>query len=276
VRLALYATTSNRNYFTSHSIMARVHLVHGFFVRDGGSRTVAKLAPYFESVGMESTVFSYGWIGPMGVWFLNPRIVKQLIPRVKPGDIGVGHSNGCVLLHMSSVYGAPFRQLVYLNPALSSNAPVVPPHVKRIHVWHAHSDLIVKFAAWLRALVPWAPIGDPLWGDMGARGYKPGNYENGNYEPKVGVSSVIHKINMACTRRPTLLWLLRITIGVPFAFLYCSVAAPVEVMLTYYFNNVVGRELDMALTLRRSEDRNFILVALLVPVLCWIMFFFLI
>ena len=47
-------------------------------------------------------------------------------------------------------------------------------------------------------------------------------------------------------------------------------------MLTYYFNNVVGRELDMALTLRRSEDRNFILVALLVPVLFWIMFFFLI
>src|SRR5580700_4538023 len=109
--------------------MPVAHLVHGFNVTDGGESTVARLRPYLESLesaGLSVRMFSYGWIGLMGTWFLSPRIVRQLISGVAPNDIGFGHSHGCTLLHRAAWLGAPFKGLVYLNPALRSNAPPAP------------------------------------------------------------------------------------------------------------------------------------------------------
>lgn len=95
--------------------MAAIHLLRGFNVSDGGKTIVARLMPYLESSGHTAQIFSYGWIGLMGAWFLNPRIVKQLLPRVGPDDIGIGHSNGCVLLHRAAHLGAPFKGLIYMG-----------------------------------------------------------------------------------------------------------------------------------------------------------------
>src|ERR1700739_3130784 len=95
--------------------------------------------------------FSYGWIGLMGAWFLNPRIVKQLISRVGPDDVGCGHSNGCVLLHRAAHLGAPFSQLIYINPALRSDAAPAA-QVKWSDGYWNDGGHAVKFAAILALL----------------------------------------------------------------------------------------------------------------------------
>jgi hypothetical protein len=230
--------------------------------------------PYFEEEGMTTKIFSYGWIGPMGVWFLNPRIVKQLIPHVHEGDCGVAHSNGCVLLLMASIYGAPFSNFIFINPALSSNAPPAPSHVKKVLVICNDQDYPVMFAAWLRQLAPWAPIGDPLWGDMGARGYQPGPYLDSNYVPKKIFSKVIHVVNSICARKPLLLTILRIIVGIPLVLCYWLFLSPLEVLLTFLFNNVLGKEPSMALDITRLEDRRFVTVGFLLPTFFWIFFLF--
>ena len=62
--------------------MKTTHLVHGFNVSDEGRRTVAKLKPYVSESEKKADVFTYGWLGLMGVYYLNPRIVRQFIPRM--------------------------------------------------------------------------------------------------------------------------------------------------------------------------------------------------
>jgi len=67
---------------------------------------------------------------------------------------------------MAARLGAPFKGLVYVNPALRSNAPLAP-QVEWCDGYFNDGDHVVKFAAVLRLLAPWAPLGDRMWGDMG-------------------------------------------------------------------------------------------------------------
>jgi hypothetical protein len=205
----------------------------------------------------------------MGARFLNPRIVRQLISRVGPNDIGLGHSNGCLLLHMAAHFGAPFKGLVYLNPALSSNVPIAP-QVKFVHVYSNDGDHAVKFAGILRLLAPWAPLGDPIWGDMGVRGYTPGRYDSAKYAPRGLLSRMVHWINNSVLKRPWLLWVLRLTIGLPLSLLYMLFLAPFEVLLTVFHNNIRASRAEMRLIISRLEDARFVLIGFLVPVLLWI------
>lgn len=249
--------------------MPVVRLIHGFNVADGGKSTVNRLRGHFEALGFDVEVFAYGWIGPMGVWFLNPRIVKQLLSLVRPGDVGVGHSNGCVLLHMAAHFGAPFKGFEYINPALDSNVPPAP-QLEWVHVYFNDGDMVVKFAAWLRSLMPWAPLGDPIWGDMGARGYQPGRYDQTKYVPRGALNRLIHSLNLACMKWPALLWVFRLIFGLPFGFLYLLIFAPIEVLLTLYHNNIRGLLPEMALSLKRMEDARFIIAGLIFPVVVWL------
>jgi hypothetical protein len=248
--------------------MAVIHLVHGFNISDGGETTVARLKPYLaESSQYTAQVFSYGWIGLMGAWFLNPRIVKQLMARVGASDIGCGHSNGCTLLHRASHLGAPFIGLIYINAALKSDAAGAP-QVEWIDVYSNDGDHVVKFAALLRLLAPWAPLGDRLWGDMGTRG-STRSTSAAPYTPVGTLSYMIHRINMSALKWPWLLWLLRMIIGVPFSLLYMLFLAPFEVLLTVTHNNVRTQCTEMKVTISRPEDVRFIVVGFLVPTLFW-------
>jgi hypothetical protein len=248
--------------------MAAIHLVHGFNVSDSGEKTIARLTPYLESSEHSTQVFSYGWIGLMGVWFLNPRIVKQMIATVGANDIGCGHSNGCTLLHRASLLGAPFIGLIYINAALKSDIARAP-QVKWIDVYYNDGDHAVKFAALLRLLAPWAPLGDPLWGNMGARGATRGA-SAAPYTPGGTLSYMMYRINMSALRWPWLLWLLRMIIGAPMSLLYMLFLAPFEVLLTVTHNNFRAQFPEMKLTISRSEDARFIIVGLLVPTIIWI------
>jgi len=247
--------------------MTTVHLVHGFNVSDGGKKTVAILEPYITEQSMKARVFSYGWLGLMGVYYLNPRIVKQLISRVKEGDSGIGHSNGCVIIHMAAFYGAPFKNVAYLNPALNSNVPLAP-QIEKASVFYNDGDNAVKVATWLRELMPWAPLGDPVWGDMGARGYQPGKYIESTYKPEGIISKIIHTLNLMCIKHRVLLYLLRVLIA-PLAIIYWLFLGPIEVIATFYINNIKSNNPDALLDIKRIEDKRFVINAFIIPALIW-------
>jgi hypothetical protein len=247
--------------------MPVIHLVHGFNVTDGGESTVARLKPYCESSGFSVRIFSYGWVGLMGARFLSPRIVRQLISRVAPDDIGLGHSHGCTLLHRAAWLGAPLKGLVYINPALTSNA-LPAPQVKFCNVYFNDGDHAVKFAAMLRLLAPWAPLGDPIWGDMGARGYAPGR-NDAKYAPSSALGRAMNWIRISSLKWSWLLWTLRIAIGLPLSLLYMLALAPFEVLLTAFHNNVRASSAENRLAISREEDARYVLVGFVIPVVVW-------
>ncbi len=147
----------------------KVWLIHGFNVSDSGAGTTDRLNKYVSSRGNHAREFDYGWIGLLGARFGNRRIATRLVDAVltddeelDPRPIGIGHSNGCAILHMASHMGAPFKKLIYINPALNKDA-VPGKQVEEVHIWHSPSDKAVRFARFL----PWH-----TWGEMGATGYR--------------------------------------------------------------------------------------------------------
>jgi hypothetical protein len=154
--------------------MPNAHFIHGAFDSDG-RRHIDWLAPYFEARGYTPiTTFDYGWTGIISAALFNRRLAKMLAASVTPGDIGVGHSNGCHILKLAVELGAPFKELVFLNPALDRDA-YIAPSVKRITVFHSPSELPTAIARY----IPFHP-----WGDMGRVGYtgKDARFVNVNLE----------------------------------------------------------------------------------------------
>lgn len=143
--------------------MATVHLVHGFNVTNGGATTTDLLAPYFERVGCRVAEQDYGFV-LLTMWFTNKIVAKRIAGAVEPGDIGVGHSNGCAILTRAADAGAPFDGLVLINPALDADIEFAP-QLKWVHVYYNQDDGAVAFAEVIPQFLNWR------WGDMGARGY---------------------------------------------------------------------------------------------------------
>ncbi len=139
----------------------RAILVHGFNVSDGGAGTIDRLAPYVRARSIQPVGFDYGWTGLLGVRFATWKRARELAAMSRFGDAAIGHSNGCNLIIEAAWRGAQFRRVVFINPALDSDAPL-PPSIQSAHVWHSPSDLPVRFAKFL-----WFHP----WGDMGAKGF---------------------------------------------------------------------------------------------------------
>ena len=155
----------------TNSVKPIVHLVHGFNVSDGGKGSVGKLKDFFLAEGYFTNMVDYGWIGLGGVSYKNPSVSKKLMMVVNDGDIGVGHSNGCAILHDAACRGAKFKTLVFINPALDVDL-TVPLGVERIHVWHSPSDVPVRAWHKLEQTLPFIQKWlDHPWGEMGAKGY---------------------------------------------------------------------------------------------------------
>ena len=138
------------------------HFIHGAFDGDG-EHHIDWLAPFFAARGFEPiTGFDYGWTGIFSAMVFNERIARMLAAEVAPGDIGVGHSNGCAILKDAADMGAPFHELILLNPALD-NSVTFAPQLKRIHVFYSPSEIPTEIARYL----PLHP-----WGNMGRVGYR--------------------------------------------------------------------------------------------------------
>lgn len=142
----------------------RVHLIHG--IHTEGVSPVKGLISYLERYGFEVVYPEYGWIAGLETKRLNPVIVGVLLPYIKPGDILVGHSNGCAISYDLMNAGAPVAASVLINAALEQSI-TRPSHVGFIDVYYNSGDEITETAKVAEEL----HLVDPVWGEMGHAGY---------------------------------------------------------------------------------------------------------
>ena len=147
----------------------KCHLVHGYEVSDGGARTIDRLIPQLNYVGISVVQHDYGRFGIRAVLRKNKIIAKKVKAKLKPNDSAIGHSNGCAILVKALQKGAVIDKLILINPALDKHFEF-PAGVNEIHVFHNKYDKAVVAAKWLRKLVFWRNTF--LWGEMGNTGYK--------------------------------------------------------------------------------------------------------
>jgi len=163
-----------------------VHLVHGFNVKNLGATTTDKLRTHFESRGFLVRETNFGYRGLFGVRFGNDKRAEQLAAEIKPGDILVGHSDGCNLICMALwiLNGLGITDqvsTVFFNPALDRDTPM-PAIVKSALVFHTKSDKVV----WFSKLLLWH-----RWGQMGRLGAVGGVFINCPYE-RLGLAGLGH------------------------------------------------------------------------------------
>lgn len=146
----------------------KIHLLHGIHTPTGDP-VVKSLISYLQKV-VPSVMFpDYGWIAALETRRINPVVVGTLLPFVEPGDILVGHSNGCAIIYDMLQQGAQPSGVVLIDGALKSNF-VLPACVKFAHVyWNAGDD--VTIVAELAEKMPLSLV-DKNWGDLGHEGYK--------------------------------------------------------------------------------------------------------
>src|ERR1700691_2791272 len=103
----------------------RAHLIHG--IHTGSVSPVQDLIPYLEAVGVEVCYPDYGFILGIETRLVNRMIRGALMPYICPGDVLIGHSNGCAVCYDLMRAGAPAGAAVFVNAALeqSINKPVV-------------------------------------------------------------------------------------------------------------------------------------------------------
>lgn len=144
-----------------------VYLLHGFNVGDGGKNTIARLEPYLPGT---EVLHAYGWVGLIRLRCVNARTVQELEREVQPGDVVIGHSNGCLIawelsrrVHLGAV--------VCINPALrrdtlwSSDTPVL--------CLHNSTDWVVQLGRWWGRLTSLGGIRPHGWGAAGRYGFDP-------------------------------------------------------------------------------------------------------
>lgn len=146
-----------------------VYLAHGFNVRD--PRLFFKLGQGFAAAGHEVVQIDYGWTGLISARRAVKREGAVLADIAKPGDIAIGHSNGCSLIAHALDLGAPLRQVMLINPALDKHRTLAG--VERADIYHAEDDIAVLFGKYLRWFSPLRLIGrETTWGEMGRTGYR--------------------------------------------------------------------------------------------------------
>lgn len=145
-----------------------IHLIHG--IHDGGASPVERLIPYLNAAGFEVRYPNYGYILGVETRIANPIVCGTLRPYIAPGDILVGHSNGCAIAYDLMRSGAPIAGAVLINGALEQDI-ARPYPVKWIDVYWNPGDTITE-AAKIGAEIG---ITDPVWGQLGHAGYSGGD-----------------------------------------------------------------------------------------------------
>ena len=167
----------------------KIHLIHGIHT-GAGDTEVRDLIPYLAARGYEVVSPEYGFIFGLETRRINRVIIGTLLPYIEPGDICVGHSNGCCIAYELMLAGAPMRGAVFINAALNRSITRLP-HVKWIDVYYNAGDQITEVAGIVQKLIG-SPV-DQYWGEMGHAGYDgqdPGivNIDCGNTPPLPVVS----------------------------------------------------------------------------------------
>jgi hypothetical protein len=142
-----------------------IHFLHG--IRTGAHTEVKGLIPYLKDAGFDVAYPDYGYELALETRFVNPMIVGSILPYIKPGDILLGHSNGCALAYDLLQAGAPATRAVFINAALETRL-TLPAGLKSLDVYHNAGDTITEAAA-IAERLGWV---DHVWGEMGHAGYQ--------------------------------------------------------------------------------------------------------
>jgi hypothetical protein len=139
-----------------------IHLIHG--IHTEGVSLVEGLIPFLSEWGVKYP--DYGYVLGIETRIINPIIVGTLQAYVEPGDILIGHSNGCAIAYDLMRRGTPVAGAIFINAALESNI-ARPAGCPWIVVYSNKGDTITE-AAQIGARLG---ITDPVWGEMGHVGY---------------------------------------------------------------------------------------------------------
>jgi hypothetical protein len=148
-------------------------LLHGFNVKDGGGSTIGRLLSLLPN----ARVWSYGWLGLLGVRFFNARIANMLAASLTDGCVVIAHSNAAAIVQRAlQLDNCPhIERLVLIRPALDSDA-VFGDRVDRVDVFHHADDMPVSASRFI-------PCHE--WGDMGAVGYEGAELHVVNHDDSV-------------------------------------------------------------------------------------------
>lgn len=155
--------------------MTTAHFIHGFNVRDGGSNTVGKLAPYFALSGFDVVNHDFGWKFLFLLRRKNRAAVRQLLDTVADGDVLVLHSNAGLLGWMLTVEMARRRTapglVICIQPALRRDTDW-PPSVKVLCLYNKRDWVVELGRIWGR----FASVARPWrarhgWGSAGRHGF---------------------------------------------------------------------------------------------------------
>ena len=156
-----------------------VYLIHGFNVKDNGAQTVDTIRSYFEFRGYRVCDIDYGYFHRMRVRLCNKGIAKAISSLVEPNSTCIAHSNGGALAWLACEYGAAFKNVILVNPALDSNKAIAK-QVQKVQVWHHPCDKWTGISKY---------IPNSIWGAQGRTGYtgpEDDRYSNYNEEELFG------------------------------------------------------------------------------------------
>lgn len=138
---------------------------HGFNIGDKGKHTLDRLKDYLDMVDVD-----YGFFGLLRVRLCNACVAHSIVNLVPDNSVAIGHSNGCLIAAEAAKYGAPFKKLILINPAL--NKKYIFPTGLKVDVYYVPTDYTVWWASLMLK---------HKWGKMGQVGYRGDNPLVTNY-----------------------------------------------------------------------------------------------
>ncbi len=145
-------------------VVTTVHLVHGIHTEPDSP--VKGLIPYLRTAGFIVRYPEYGYELAVETLYLNPIIEGVMMPYVEPGDILIGHSNGCAISYHMMQQGAPAIGAVFINGALEQTLKR-PIGCAFIDVYYNPGDEVTEIAK----IGGEFGIFDDDWGELGHGGY---------------------------------------------------------------------------------------------------------
>lgn len=156
-------------------------LVHGFNVTDGGRGSVGRLKPHLAG---DVRGFSYGWTGLLKLRVTNAQATRQLLARVKPGDVLIGHSNGALVCLNVAREFQRLGAVVVINPALRRDTRW--PSGLPVLCLANSTDWVVQVGrAWSR-LVSLGGLTPHGWGAAGRYGFTAGQPHVSSWDTAAG------------------------------------------------------------------------------------------
>lgn len=159
-----------------------IHLFHGFNVRDGGSGSIDKFAPFFTLSGASIVQHDYGWVGPLRLRRRNDKAIARSEAAILPGDTLIAHSNGCLIAWRLVQAGVPVSAVICIQPALRRDT-LWREDVSVLCLYNPDDWIVSLGRMWGR----FASVANPFrnrhgWGAAGRYGFTAGqpNVENWN------------------------------------------------------------------------------------------------